>query len=167
MNTLGYIAKVVIPAAYCMLPKTMNTPEASAMLLAIGLQESKFEYRRQVKGPALSFWQAESGGGFRGLLSHHETRAISREVLAVMAYGEPDERDFQAIEDNDILACCGARLLLWTHPKPLPAHDEQDYAWQYYLETWRPGRPHPQTWPECFSRAWGEVNRQSPFGRVQ
>ena len=167
MNTLDYIANIVIPGSYCLLPMPMNTREASAMLLAIGLQESRFEYRRQIKGPARSFWQAESGGGFRGILSHPETRTIAREVLSITAYGEPDESDFQAIEDNDILACCGARLLLWTHPKPLPTHDEHDYAWQYYFETWRPGRPHRETWDELFRRAWEAVNRQSPFGRVQ
>lgn len=167
MNTIEYIANVVIPAAYCLLPTKMNTREASAMLLAIGLQESRFEHRRQIKGPALSFWQAESGGGFRGILSHPDTRTIARAVLAVMAYGEPDASDFQAIEDNDILACCGARLLLWTHPSPLPAHNNANYAWDYYMNTWRPGRPHQQTWSECFRIAWEAVNRQSPFRRIQ
>ncbi len=167
MNTLDYIANIVIPGSYCLLPVSMNSREASAMLLAIGLQESKFEYRRQIRGPALSFWQAESGGGFRGLLSIHETRKIAREVLAVMAYGEPDPGDFQAIEDNDILACCGARLLLWTVPQALPSEGNADEGWTQYMLSWRPGRPHRQTWNECFARAWEAVNRQSPFGRTQ
>ena len=52
-----YIRDVVIPAALHMLPGHMDSPEARAMLLAIGLQESKLTYRRQVGGPAHGFWQ--------------------------------------------------------------------------------------------------------------
>lgn len=159
MNALAYIAKIVIPAAYEMLPFKMRDPESKAMLLAIGLQESRFEHRRQVGGPALSFWQAESGGGFRGILTHPATREVARELLQRMAYGEPDESDFRALEDNDILAACGARLLLWSHPDKLPGPGEQDRAWQYYLATWRPGKPKPDTWPQSWKLAGEELQR--------
>ena len=36
---------------------------ADVLLLAIGLQESRFEHRQQIGGPARSFWQFERGGG--------------------------------------------------------------------------------------------------------
>lgn len=157
MSALPYIRNVVIPAAMSLLPVKMNSPEARAMLLAIGLQESRFEYRRQIGGPALSFWQAESGGGFKGILFHEATKTLARDILQQMAYGDPDPSDFQALEDNDILACVGARLLLWTHPKPLPNQWEKDYAWEYYIETWRPGMPHRHTWGIFFNKAWMEV----------
>lgn len=149
---LGYVRNIVVPAALAMLPPRMDSQLARVQLLAIGLQESRFKYRRQIRGPALSFWQAESGGGFCGLLEHRETRAIARDVLQRMAYGEPDHSDFQAIEDNDILACIGARLLLWTHPASLPTNPES--AWAYYLATWRPGKPHPATWRAFYQLAW-------------
>src|SRR3990167_5653674 len=138
MSALAYVHKHVIPAALGMLPARLDTPDARAMLLAIGLQESRFQYRRQIGGPARSFWQAESGGGFRGILFHAETRQLARDILSRTRYGEPDESDFAAIEHNDILACCGARLLLYSHPKPLPKQGETEYAWRYYLDTWRP-----------------------------
>jgi hypothetical protein len=159
MSALPYIATVVIPAAYSMLPFQMRAPESKAMLLAIGLQESRFKYRRQIGGPARSFWQAESGGGFRGILFHTATKDVARDLLQKMAYGEPDDSDFQAIEHNDILACCGARLLLWTHPDKLPGPGESERAWQMYLDTWRPGKPHPETWAAFYEQAWAELQR--------
>jgi hypothetical protein len=152
---LAYVNDIVIPASMKMLPAKMDSLSARAMLLAIGLQESRFTHRRQIKGPARSFWQAESGGGFRGILFHEQTRDAARGVLLRMGYGEPDESDFLAIEHNDILACCGARLLLWTHPAPLPSMNDPQGGWDYYIETWRPGKPHRQTWDEFYRQAWG------------
>lgn len=157
MSALRYIVEQVFPAALGMLPPKFDSPAARAELLAIGLQESRLQYRRQIGGPARSFWQAESGGGFRGILFHAATKDLARDILKRTGYGEPDETDFAAIEHNDILACCGARLLLYTHPKPLPQRHESAYGWQYYLDTWRPGKPHEHTWPAFFNEAWKEV----------
>jgi hypothetical protein len=156
MSALRYVASVVIPAAFSMLPFKLREPEARAMLLAIGLQESRFKYRRQIGGPARSFWQAERTGGFRGILKHSATDTIARDLLVRMGYGEPDETDFEALEHNDILACCSARLLLWTHPDKLPGPGEAKRAWGQYIDTWRPGRPHPETWTALYAQAWAE-----------
>jgi hypothetical protein len=170
MSALPYISRIVIPAAFLLLEEIardlkhraagkLAVPYAKPALLAIGLQESRFEHRKQIRGPALSFWQAESGGGFRGILFHTATKDVARDLLQKMAYGEPDDSDFQAIEHNDILACCGARLLLWTHPDKLPGIGEPERAWQMYLDTWRPGKPHESTWAECWRQAWAEMQR--------
>lgn len=154
MSALAYVHEQVIPAALGLLPAKLDSPEARAELITIALQESRCQYRRQIGGPARSFWQAESGGGFRGILFHAATRDLARDVLARTGYGEPDESDFLAIEHNDILACCGARLLLYSHPKPLPQRGQTEYAWQYYLDTWRPGKPHAHTWGAFYNQAW-------------
>lgn len=153
-----YVRNVVLPAALSMLPQRMDSIEARAELMAIGMQESHFKYRRQMRGPALSFWMAENTGGFRGILDHPKTGELARGVLRRMGYGEADPSDFQALEDNDILACIGARLLLWSHPKPLP-EGNASAAWDYYIETWRPGKPHRETWDAFYLDAWTrEVN---------
>lgn len=65
----------LIPAAARLLPGVAFTPEAKVMLLAIGLQESRFEHRRQIKGPARGFWQFEAGGGTAGVLRQRSPRA--------------------------------------------------------------------------------------------
>ena len=60
---------------------------------------------------------------------------------------------FEAMAWNDTLACCMARLLLWSDPRPLPDVGAVDLAWHYYLDNWRPGLPHPDSWPKCYSMA--------------
>lgn len=154
MTTVEYVAEILLPAALRMLPTKMDSQEANVMLLAIGLQESRFTHRAQVGGPAEGFWQFESGGGWKGVLKHPESVLHARTALKAMAYGEPDLNDYYAIENNDILACVFARLLLWTHPRALPQRWQVGYAWEYYLETWRPGKPHRETWDGFFDQAW-------------
>lgn len=155
MSATRYVHGVVIPAAMALLPAKMDSVAARAQLLAHGLQESRFEHRFQIGGPAQGFWQSEYGGGaWTGVLNHSATRVLARSILEQMAYGEPDVSDYRGIAHNDVLACAFARLLLWTHPKRLPQRGERVYAWQYYLDTWRPGKPHRETWDALFDEAW-------------
>lgn len=153
-SALEYVRRQVIPAAMSMLPQRMDSIEARVMLVAIGMQESRFEHRRQLGGgPAISFWQGERTGGFPLLVKHGATAAIARDLLKRMAYGEPDVTDFYALEHNDIAACIAARLLLWTHTKPLPEGNAGE-AWRYYIDLWRPGKPHRETWDAFYLDAW-------------
>lgn len=154
MSAFDYTANVVFPAALKLLPAKMDSTEARAMLLAIALQESRMTHRRQIGGPAVSLWQFEKGGGVHGVMKHGATRQHISLALRAMAYGETDEIAFAAMEHNDVLACVFARLLLWTHPKPLPKMGGADYAWTYYTETWRPGKPHRETWDAFYAQAW-------------
>lgn len=124
-------------------------------MLAIGLQESRFEHRFQIGGPAHGFWQSEYGGGaWTGVLNHPATRDISRGILIAMAYGEPDIGDYKGIAHNDVLAYCLGRLLLWTLPQALPQRGETQKAWEQYIEAWRPGRPHRGTFDAFYDEAW-------------
>lgn len=154
MAATAYIHSIVVPAAMALLPPKFNTAEARAQVMAHGLQESRFEHRSQIGGPAEGFWQFESGGGWKGVLTHPASKTLALNALQVMAYGVPDLDDFYAVENNDILACVFARLLLWTHPKRLPLRGEHDYAWSYYIDTWRPGKPHRATWNAFYDEAW-------------
>lgn len=149
----------IIPAAYAVLPTKMRAPSATAMLLAIALQESRLYQRRQRRGgPARGYWQFETVG-VRGVREHRATAAESESVCIQL---DVEARGFtpihEAIEHNDILACAFARLLLWTYPGRLPARGEPDEGWRQYLETWRPGRPHPETWAEHYARAWALID---------
>jgi hypothetical protein len=144
--TLDEILESAINPALAILPKEMSSDAARVMLLAIGLQESRFEHRWQVtntpgvKGPARSFWQAEQGGGMvAGVLSHPATSKLAK--AACQAHGVPvNNRDvWLSIENNDELAATLARLLLWTEPRSLPAVADEEGAWGMYLRAWRPG----------------------------
>ncbi|MDX9894351.1 MAG: hypothetical protein RBS34_02830 [Desulfofustis sp.] len=155
------IVQLVIRPGLALLPAAMTSPEAMAMLLAIGLQESRFKARRQYNGgPARGFYQFERDGGVAGVLQHPRTRPIVREILDRLEYDLEDPAvSHAAIEHNDALATAYARLLLWTLPDPLPAPTEIDEAWRQYRRAWRPGRPHRQTWTGFYLFAWDRVAR--------
>ena len=52
--TLEQVMRDAVRPALALLPAAMNTPQARCMLLAIGLQESRFVHRRQIGGPRLA-----------------------------------------------------------------------------------------------------------------
>ncbi len=165
--TLSEIRERAIAPALALLPARMSSPEAEVMLLAIGLQESRFRHRRQIVGspprpigPAKSFWQAEIGGGMiTGLLRYHDDRVRDLAVgLCAVRGVEPSSQEvWDAIERDDVLAAGLARLLLWTDPSRLPRLGDADGAWQLYARTWRPGKPHQSTWADLYGQALAEV----------
>jgi hypothetical protein len=160
MSAAPYIARHILPAAAALLPSVMDSPEASALLMAIGRQESKFQARRQLpNGPARGFWQFELGG-VEGVLEHPSSHASAVRVMEALGYPLASARDVHlAIEHNDVLAACFARLLLWTDPRALPSEDNPTQGWLIYLATWRPGRPHASTWAAHFDAAWTTTER--------
>ena len=150
---LENINRTAIEPALALLPARMKSKEALVMLYAIGLQESRFAHRRQIRGPARGFWQFERDGGTAGVLRHRssqmyalavcKTRGLTDLTESELIKGHiPSsiiERAYHAFEHDDVLAAAFARLLLWTDPKPLPALNDIEAAWQLYLRTWRPG----------------------------
>ena len=138
------VLKLVVDPGLAMLPKKMDSKESRILLLTIGQQESRFEHRAQIGGPAKGFYQFENGGGVRGVINHHSTRKYALSVLKEL---EIDKKEaYYAIQYNDVLATVFARLLLYSVPKPLPKPtDDPDAFWNYYIEGWRPGHPHRET----------------------
>jgi hypothetical protein len=160
MTTLAYLRDLAIPGAYALLPPVMASKEATAMLIAIGLQESKCCARFQRKGPARGFWQFEEGGGVKGVLTHHSTKEHASVVLNALSYAPATTTEvYVAIAHNDVLAAAFARLLLWSDPSALPQQDDVVGSWRLYLRTWRPGKPHPETWNTHYTAAWLAVHK--------
>lgn len=152
---ISLLHRHIVPAALALLPSQMDTPAARALLLAIALQESGGRRRRQMTGPARGFWQFEIAG-VRGVLWHRASKPHLATALARLAYPVTDDAtvSYVAIEHNDILACCVARLLLWTDPHPLPGREDVAEAYEVYIRTWQPGRPHPDPWAAHVAEAW-------------
>lgn len=146
---------VVYDATMKLLPASLNTTAAKAMLIAIGLQESTFLHRRQLNdGPARGFWQFEQGGSVRGVLTHAVTRGLARGLVDRMGYEDYPATVWNALEHNDILAMGFARLnLLWI-PKALPKPEDPDEGWDQYIYAWRPGKPHRETWNNYYTQGW-------------
>lgn len=157
-DLLWYTAEQTIPAAYSLLPGRMASPNATAMLLSIGLQESGFAHRRQVSGSARGLFQFEQTGGVVGVLDHPLTHPLIVPICDLLLYPPTSMACYSAIGDNDVLATVFARLLLWTDPRTLPGPDDPDKAWSVYLSQWRPGKPRPKDWPAAFEHAWHVVN---------
>ncbi len=160
MERIYYVQKDVVPVALGWLPAKMSSPEGVAMLLAIGLQESKFEHRKQVGGPAKGFWQFELGGGVKGVLTHPVTQPLVLPVLKLLGYEQDSRACYDAIQHNDVLACVFARLLLWTVPGRLPTSRQPEKGWMQYNDGWRPGKPHPESWEKNFDLAWDLVETE-------
>jgi len=151
--TLSEIRERAIAPALALLPARMSSREAEVQMLAIGLQESRFQHRRQIGGPARGFWQFEQGGGVRGVLRHSASREHALAVCRVRNVIATESAVYAALENDDVLAAAFARLLLWTDPKALPALGDEQAAWDLYLRTWRPGKPHRHTWDALYAKA--------------
>lgn len=152
------VISTAIEPALALLPAALDSPAARVMLLAIGLQESRFIHRAQVlagggKGPARGFWQFERGGGCTGVLQHAASRFWIHTVCGIRGCPPAPMQLWLAIEQDDVLAAAAARLLLFTDPLRLPNVGDEQSAWALYLRTWRPGKPHPHTWPDLYRRA--------------
>lgn len=133
-----------------------DSKEARIMLIAIALQESGLLHRIQVGGPAHGLWQFERAGGVRGVMNHLKTMQTAENIAKALIYNDSETDVYTAIVDNDILACVFARLYLYTDPKPLPSTAAE--GWLYYKRTWRPGKPHPETWEKHWNTATNVVN---------
>lgn len=160
---IAYQHAFILPAAFALLPPKMDSAPARAMLIAIGLQESRFAHRRQLTGgPARGFYQFELAGGVAGVLTHPRTKPLIKHVCGTLGYPAAATACYDALEHNDVLAACFARLLLYTLPDALPTALEPDLGWQQYLRAWRPGTPHHETWDDHFARAWDTVTGGRP-----
>lgn len=157
------VLRHILPAAYAVLPPAMNSPSASAFLISVGLQESQFLQRRQRGGgPAKGFWQFERGGGVKGVMTHPKTKGPLMTALTDLRYASTLNQSAELhriLEHNDVVACVFARLLLWSVPGRLPTRHESDMAWEQYVDGWRPGKPHPETWAAYFIEAWHRVDQ--------
>ena len=137
---------------------------ADVLLLAISGQEANWTAQRQHGGgPAHGLWQFERGGGVAGVLRHPASSAMARRLCERLGVAPNTRGVHQELAlgggEADYLDAGFARLLLWTDPRPLPALDDQDGAWQVYLRNWRPGRPRPEKWPGYWRESLGVLSR--------
>lgn len=136
------------------------TDEANVLLTAIAGQESNWNAQRQAgNGPARGKFQFEKNGGVAAVLEHRATKALARAVCEHFGVAPTRAALHAALAGTeDRLDVCCARLLLLTDPHPLPS--AQEAGWACYLRTWRPGKPHPASWPRCWEAAGAAVAAQ-------
>lgn len=133
------------------------TPYSARIVLAIALQESNLAHRRQLTsdgkeaGPASSFWQFEVGGGCKGVLKHEKAGPIMTKLCDAYNVKADPLALWEAMQYNDVIAAIAARVLVFTLPDKLPA--TADEGWKQYTDAWRPGKPHPDRWQNCWDVA--------------
>lgn len=153
---LSVLHQQIINPALELLGPQFSDPRATVMLLAIAQQESGIRHRiQQPNGPARSYWQFERAGGVRGIMWHGASTAHLRRVSLLLDYKFDEKVLHLAMTDNDLLAACMARLLLYTLPHALPTTAAG--GWDQYIDAWRPGKPHRHTWGAYYRRAEIEV----------
>jgi len=132
-----------------------RTRPADVLMLAIAGQESGWQHRAQIGGPARGFWQFEKGGGVAGVLTHRATAERARSLCTALRIEAGAATVYEALRWNDVLAVGFARLLLWSDPRALPV--DASNGWECYLRNWRPGKPHETTWPARWREATSVV----------
>lgn len=161
---------LILTKAFEVLPPQMDSKEARVLLTAIALQESGLAHRWQVvdakrpqlRGPARGLLQFEQGsnisrGGVWGVVEHPASRYWMHRVCAARGVTFTATAIWHAIEHDDVLAAAAARLLLFTDPRRLPDLGDEAGAWNLYMRTWRPGKPHRGTWPDLYAQALAAV----------
>lgn len=167
MPDLDHMLRAVVGPGLALLPSRMDSDEARAELLAIGLQESRLTHRRQIGGPAVGLWQFERGGAVVGVLGHKASAELAARVCEERGVEPTPANVYMALPVDDLLACAFARLLLYTDPRPLPALSaSHEQAWAYYLRNWRPGKPHRKTWDAFHVEAVAAVRARPSFDEV-
>jgi hypothetical protein len=156
---LSSVRESVINPALRLLPPDMNSHAAEVLLLTIGLQESRFEARKQIGGPARGFWQFERDGGVRGVLTHPASAPYAQSLCMGRSVLPTPDAVHLALERDDLLAAGLARLLLWTDAQPLPPAGAAADSWLYYLRVWRPGKPRRETWDLLYAKAMDEIRQ--------
>ena len=147
-----------IDEALHLLPEKMDTCAARVLLLAIGLQESRLTHRQQIGGPAKGLWQFEQLGGVLGVLKHRSTIVYAFRLCHEREVAPFTNDVYEMLAHDDVLAAGFARLLLYTDPHPLPVAGDKQGSWDYYIRTWRPGKPHRHTWDELYDKAMELAN---------
>lgn len=150
LTELKEFRRAVLIPGLALLPEKMRTTPAQIQLLAIGLQESRLIHQKQIGGPAVGLFQFESGGGIKGVLTHDLSKALAVRTCNMLGILPIRQDVYAALQKGgpsmDVLDVVFARLLLYTDPYPLSSIKTHEDAWDYYLRTWRPGKPHRDTW---------------------
>lgn len=163
MYGIHELIKESINPALNLLPPVMNSFPAVVQLCATSIQESRIEHRKQIGGPAVSFYQFEKIG-IKDVLERPTSRQHAIKACEVFDVA-PTVNDVYAIfqkTEGDILASVFARLNYWNERSPLPSlttppTTREAAAWAYYIKVWRPGKPHLSSWPMAYWRAYGGI----------
>jgi len=149
MKTLRQLIDEDFAQGLALLPLAMsrNRAQVHVQLLTTHLQESPGQDQCQlprkaggVCGPARGIFQFEKNGGVRGVLEHHSTKNVARQLCVELGIEPTVDAVYEALRTtDDRLDVAFARMLYWTDKDPLPEFGDVSKSWEYYIRNWRPG----------------------------
>lgn len=140
--------KEVIEPGLIKLPDHLNTVEAEAMLLAIGMQETKFELSNCVNSDRMGFFRVSTRDIIKLI-----TIDWTSKLLLDIANGANKFINELVLEDAHFCALC-ARLMLSITGESLPnLNSDPSESWNLYLKTWKPDNPKRETWDAYWMHA--------------
>lgn len=157
---------IVLPGSSVM--RQMDCPEARVLLMAIAGQESGLSQRLQEPTPvARGYWQCEQSGAVLDVLTSDQTGPMLHSVCTLFDIPSGLDVVFEAIAWHDLLAFSVARMALWLNPAALPGVGDAAAGWNYYVDTWRPGKPRPDAWADAYATALVEATPAAPVPTPQ
>jgi len=113
----------------------MHSAAAEKLLLLTACHESQgFRYRRQIKGPALSYFQVEPATLDDLYENYLAYRPAKRATLD--AHQPDDVTTLYALEHSDAYAVACARMIYARVKDPLPSVDDEDGLAGYAKQHW-------------------------------
>ena len=159
---LEAILDEIIEPGLALLPPALVSDEAAVLLLATGLQESRFVYRRELGGQGLGFWRL-SGSMMTQVLQHPQTARLAQRLCEAAGIECRARTLHAALEFNDGLAAAFARLLLLSAGQGLPPCGRPEQAWLLYLRLWQPQHPSHLSWAPLYRHACHAVHGRHPL----
>ena len=104
------------------------------LLLATAITESNLKYRKQINGPALSYFQIEECVAL-DIIKYAKRKRLFSKILKISHINKITEKNIAYhLETNDIFSCAIARLIYKRVPKPVPDTlvDCAEYWKKYY-----------------------------------
>jgi hypothetical protein len=134
-------------------PTVPVTLDVHVLLLAIAGQESDWNNIRQSGGgPGRGWFQFESETCLE-ILENPATRLYAHAVCSALNVAATEFVVYSSLMTQPRLQVAFARLDLWANPHPIPKAGDQGAGWIYYDDTWRPGSPRPELWPDKYESA--------------
>jgi len=115
----------------------LHSPAAEQLLLATAIQESHLKYRKQIGGPALSYFQIEPNTHddiWNNFLKYRPQ--LSNKVIGLMS--SPVANKIKELENNDKYAAAIARIHYLRVPAPIPQYNKFINNWKKYGSVVKP-----------------------------
>lgn len=163
-NGDDFLTGVIIPV---LTQIEMNSPEAQKLLMMTACHESMgFRYRKQVNGPALSYFQIEPAT-LNDLYDNYLAYRPDKQALLDGYLPEGMDR-LEALETQDDYACCAARLIYYRQPAAIPPVTDEEALAVYAKQYWNTelGKATPEKYLQDFHR-YGPENPPSDWGGTE